>query len=163
MRSTLWSELNDARLGYEYLGLLIDRQRGRKRLYNASTILLSTSGIFGWKIWQGYASVACIVISVIQAIQLVENYIITPNETFEKLSELRIKYLDYSTKLEQLWHENEAGIDQKAISKIFYQYRSSEFSEIQKIINQIKIPEIPRLIKMAEKMTDNYFHKRLNY
>lgn len=160
MRNKLWYEMAQARHGFEYLALFLDVQKMRKKWFKILIIIFSTGGAMGWKIWEYAPQVACGVIAVVELFQLVENQIILKDEKLEKFSDLRTKYLEYSNHLEKLWLEFETSIkDETTTRDIYYQLRNKEYVEIQKMDNELDIPQIKKLVKKADTMTENYLNK----
>lgn len=162
MRNKLWYEIAQARFGFEYLALFLDVQKWRKKWFKILVLIFSTGGIMGWKIWEyEYATqIACGVIAVVELFQLLENQIILKDEKLEKLSDLRIKYLEYSNHLEKLWLEFETETrDETTTRDIYFKLRNKEYVEIQKMDNELDIPQIEKTKKKAESIASNYLRK----
>jgi hypothetical protein len=157
MRNKLWYELAQSRHGFEYLALFLDVQKRRRKWFKISIIVFSTGGIMGWKLWEYAPQVACAVIAVVELFQLIENQIILKDDKFEKFSDLRTKYLEYSNHLEKLWleYDNESKTENE-VRDIYFQLRNNEFVEIQKIDNSLDIPQLRKLIKKASGLTEKY-------
>lgn len=159
MRNNLWYELAQARHGYEYLALFLDIQKRRKKWFKISIIIFSTGGIMGWKIWDYAPQVACGVIAIVEIFQLIENQIILKDEKLTKFSDLRTKYLEYSNCLEKLWLEYDNKIkDENEVRDMYFNLRNNKFVEMQKIDNELDIPQLKRLISKADRLTEKYLN-----
>jgi|AntRauTorckE5430_2_1112549.scaffolds.fasta_scaffold53857_1 hypothetical protein len=161
MRKKVWNELAQIRHSLEYLALFLDVQKSRKKWFNILTVIFSTGGVMGWKMWEYAPAVACAIIAVIHLFKLLENQVMLSDEKFEKLSELRTKHLEYSNDLEKLWFEFENGCkDEVELRNTYFELRKEHYTKIQKMDDALNIPNKDgELIKRSDILATNYLEK----
>lgn len=135
MREKIWYEMAGAKYSEVYIAFFLDRQKSRRNWIKILTLIFSTSGVFGWQIWnEGYfAMVSCVVVAFIQIISLIENHIVLNDADFNQISEVRTLYIDYFNKVEYLYIQVENNfIDEKTAMEKFYELRGIQTSiEVQ--------------------------------
>ena len=87
MRNKIWYELTKIKMGEFYLSKYLSLQRKLKRVFTIITLLLSISGILGWKFFENYAWIAFVLICIMQLFTLVENQIIRSDKEIEQIAE----------------------------------------------------------------------------
>ena len=118
-------------------------------------------GIFGWKIWEPIALIACVIIAAIQLLNLIENQIVTSDDELIKIGELRAQYLKYFNKLEKLWTDFEAGtVTDEDASSQFFSLRTGLKEKIEKMDNELHIKQIESLLMKTDKQEKFYFKNR---
>lgn len=88
MTNKIWYELVNMKYGEIYLSKYLGFQRTLKKTFNIMTLLLSVSGIIGWKYFEDYAWIAFALIAVMQVFILIENEIIRSDKEIEEISSL---------------------------------------------------------------------------
>src|SRR5690606_35175416 len=95
MANKIWYELVHIKYGETYLGKYIGLQHRLKKSFKIMTLVLSVSGIFGWKYFEDYAWIAFVLIAIMQLLTLVENQLIRSDKEVEDISKLRMRYTKY--------------------------------------------------------------------
>lgn len=159
MRDKIWYEMTHVKFGETYLAIYLNRQKSTRKLFKVFTLVFSTSGVLGWKVWAGFPIIACILISIIQLLNLVENQIIINDSDIDKVSELRNKYITYFNDLEKLWVDYEAKrLNENEANDYFYKLRQIA-STIEALDNKLHIQRIQSMCTLADKETRNYFNQ----
>lgn len=160
MTDKIWYEMVDMKYGETYLTLYLGLQRTLKRTFNILTLILSISGIFGWKYFENYAWIAFILIAVMQLFVLIENQILRSDKEIEEIASLRMMYSRYFNKLEKLWTEYEFGkINEEKSLEIFFQFKETDWEKIEELDCKLNIKEFNRLMNKSEIKTNNYINK----
>ncbi len=161
IRDKIWYELVDAKYGEIYLACYINRLKNIKKTFRIVTLIFSAGGVFGWKIWEPIALIACVIIAGIQLLNLIENQIVTSDDELIKIGELRAQYLKYFNKLEKLWTDFEVGTltDEDASSQ-FFALRTGLKEKIEKLDNELHIKQIESLLLKTDKQEKLYFNNR---
>ena len=78
MDEKLWYEFVHTKYGDCYLSLYLSRQNSIRKWVKILTLIFSTSGILGWRIWKQpeVTEVSCILIAIVQLFHLIENQIV---------------------------------------------------------------------------------------
>lgn len=157
MRDKIWYEMCHIKYGDSYLAHYLFRQKSIRKWFKILTLVFSTGGVFGWKIWVGIPVIACILISFMQLINLVENQIIINEKEINKICELRNKYVSYFNKLEKLWTDFDADrISEQEASEQFYLLRQ-DGADLETRDNELHISIFKKLCTRADLETRNYF------
>jgi hypothetical protein len=161
IRDKIWYELVDAKYGEIYLAYYINRCKNVKKTFRIVTLVFSAGGVFGWKIWEPIALIACVIIAGIQLLNLIENQIVASDDELIKIGELRSLYLKYFNKLERLWTDFEGGTvrDEDASSQ-FFALRKGLKEKIEKLDNELHIKQIESLLLKTDKQEKLYFNNR---
>ena len=161
IRDKIWYELVDAKYGEIYLAFYINRCKNIKKTFRIVTLVFSAGGVFGWKIWEPVALIACVVIAAIQLLTLIENQIVTSDDELIKIGELRTQYLKYFNRLEKLWTDHESSVvtGDKA-SEQFFTLRTGVKEKIEKLDNELHIKQIENLLVKTDKQEKLYFNNR---
>ncbi len=160
MINKIWYEMVDMKYGETYLTMYLGLQRTLKKVFNILTLLLSVSGILGWKYFENYVWIAFILIAIMQLFMLVENEIIRSDKEIEDIASLRMMYTRYFNKLERLWTEFEyKKIDEEKSLEIFFQYKETDWEKIEELDTKLNIKEYKRLMNKADVRTNNYINK----
>lgn len=160
MTNKVWYELVDTKHGEIYLSKYIARQRSLKKVFQIMTLIVSLSGILGWKYFEDYVWIVFILIGIIQLLLLIENKLIRSDEEIEEISELRMMYTRYFNKIEKLWvrFQYDTVSEEKLIDK-FFNFRESDWESIEKLDCKLNIKQYNKLIKQTEIETVNYLNK----
>lgn len=160
MTDKIWYEMLDMKYGEIYLSKYLGFQRTLKKSFNIMTLVLSISGIFGWKYFENYAWVAFILISIMQLFTLIENEIIRSDKEIEEISNLRMCYTKYFNKLEKLWtnyYSDRITVD-NAIDE-YFNLRQTDWEKIEEIDCKLNIKRYKKIRKHTEQETNNYITK----
>lgn len=103
MTNKIWYEISNIKYGEIYLSKYLGLQRTLKKSFQIITLVVSLSGILGWKHFENYVWIAFILIAIVQLLLLIENQIIRSDKEIEEISNLRMMYTRYFNKLEVLW------------------------------------------------------------
>lgn len=160
MTNMIWYEMVDMKYGETYLSKYIGLQHRLKKTFKIMTLILSVSGIFGWKYFEGLAWVAFILIAVMQLLTLVENQLIRSDKEVEDISALRMKYTKYFNNLEKLWTECQNGMkSNKECFELFYELRKTDWEPIEELDNKLDIKKFKWLMNKADTDTKDYINK----
>ena len=143
----------------KYLGLQKNLKKGSKIL----TLILSLSGILGWKQFENFVWIAFVLIAIMQLFSLIENQLIRSDSEIEEISILRMKYTRYFMKLEQLWTEFQC--DRKSEAEAIDQYfdlRASDWEKIEELSCKLNIKRYSKLMNRTESDTNHYLTKYHN-
>lgn len=102
LRNKIWYDLVDAKYGELYLALYISRQKRNKKIIKILTLIFSGSGALGWSFWHYIPIIACVLVSIIQLLTLIENEIVKSDKELYEICELRKLYIAYFNKLDKL-------------------------------------------------------------
>lgn len=128
------------------------------------TLILSVSGIFGWKYFEDYAWIAFILIAIMQLFILIENEIIRSNKEIEDIASLRMMYTRYFNKLEKLWTEFESKrITEDKSFETFFNLKETDWERIEELDCKLNIKHYSRLMNKADIQTNNYIDKYHNH
>lgn len=162
MRNRLWNELTQAKHDIEYVNLYLDRQKSISNWFNISVLVFSTSGILGWKIWDNLPIIACIIVSIISLLKLLQPHIFMDEKSLSKINQVQLFYCKYFNKLEDLWYQFEKEeLPETIVRQNFFQIIEAEV-EINKILNELSIKKPKRLVKKAKQYSDDYFYRVFN-
>jgi hypothetical protein len=162
IREKLWYEIADTKYGELYLAFYISRCRNYKKTFKILTLIFSAGGVFGWKIWEPFAVVACVIIAVIQLLSLIENQIVRSDDDLIKIGELRNLYISYLNKLEKLWVDFEnQKFNEDETAESFFKLKEKIKSVIESKDNELEINGgIERLLKKCDATLETYLNKR---
>ncbi len=162
MRTRLWYEMTTAKFNERYLTLLIGQQRLWLNYFNLMITLFSTAGIMGWRIWDKFPLVSCIIISAISILKLVQQNIIPSEKQIEKLDKASDFYFNLHLELEKLWFDYESErISEIELQNKFHELKQSE-RQINQLINEIHKKENKKLASRAEQDSIQFFNKAFN-
>jgi hypothetical protein len=163
IRTNVWYDLVNAKMGDEYLALYIGRQREIRKWFKILTILLSANGI--WSALKDFSWItiaSCVVIAIVQFATSIENFIIHSENDIQKLGNLRLLYYDRTNKLEELWYKLQmAKVTESEAADIFFNFRDRA-KEIEQLDNELNIRKFKGLYKKADVLTRNYLNSYLN-
>jgi hypothetical protein len=154
----------DKKYGETYLTKYLSLQRTLKKTFTIMTLLISVSGVLGWKYFENYAWLAFFLISIMQLILLIENQIIRSDKEIEEISNLRMMYTKYFNKLEQLYTEyhfnritKENAIDQ------YFELRKTDWEKIEEEDCKLNIKRYKYLMNKSENESNQYINQYHNY
>lgn len=154
----------DKKYGEIYLTKYLSRQRTLKKSFAIFTLLISGSGILGWKYFENYAWIAFILISLMQLFLLIENHLIRSDKEIEEISDLRLMYTRYFNKLERLWAEfHYSTIDNEVVLDKYFKLRKSDWEKIEELDCKLDIKRYKGLMNKTEIETNQYIDKYHNY
>ncbi len=158
MTDKIWYEMVHTKFGDNYLTNYLSRQKTIRKWFKIVTLVFSTSGVLGWKIWEYAPIIACGLIAVMQIVTLIENQIILSDQDIDNIAGLRNKYISYFNKLEKLWTNlQQKKIDEHVASEQFYKLRQIG-ADIEATDNKLHINgQIKTLLDKADTETRNYF------
>jgi len=163
MNDKIWFEMVDMKYGETYLTFYLGLQRTLKKTFNILTLILSVSGILGWKYFENYVWIAFILIAIMQLFVLIENEIIRSDKEIEDIASLRMMYTRYFNKLERLWTEFQYNkINEDESLEKFFQLKETDWEKIEELDCKLNIKEYIWLMDKADIKTNNYitkFHK----
>lgn len=92
MRNRIWTELTQSKFNEEFASLYADQQRSILRYFNIGVLIFSTAGIMGWKIWDNFPLVSCIIISTVSLLRLVQPQLIMTEKQISNLDTIQKFY-----------------------------------------------------------------------
>ncbi|MEM8764814.1 MAG: hypothetical protein AAGD88_13430 [Bacteroidota bacterium] len=160
MTNKIWYELSNIKYGEIYLVKYLGLQRTLKKTSQILTLLVSFSGILGWKYFEEYVWIAFGLIAAVQLLLLIENQIIRSDKEIEDISNLKMLYTRYFNKLEELWTRNQYCriTDDEAVDK-YFEYRKSDWLKIEELDTKLSIKRWKILMSTTEKEANNYLNK----
>ena len=164
MNEKIWFELVDKKYGVIYLTKYLSLQRTLKKSFTIMTLLISVSGILGWKYFENYAWIAFLLISIMQLLTLIENQLIRSEKEVEEISNLRMLYTKYFNKLEQLYTEYYFNrITEENATYQFFELRKTDWEKIEELDCKLDIKKFIRLMNKSDIETNQYLYKHHNY
>lgn len=146
----------DIKCGETYLTKYLGLQRTLKKGFQLITLIISVSGILGWKYFEDYVWIAFFLISIMQLVLLIENQLILSDKEIEKLSSLRMMYTRYFNMLEKLWTEFYYGkIEENTAFDKYFEFKESEWEKIEELDCQLNVKKYLKLMKVSEMETQN--------
>jgi len=162
MRNRIWTELTQAKHNEEFANAYAEQQRTILRWFNIGILIFSTGGIMGWTIWNKFPLIACVIISLVSLIRLIQPHIIMTDKQISNLDNISNFYFSYYNKLERLWYDNDHGsINNETLKKRFFLIKETE-SSIAILVNDTMRTKPTYLIKKADLLTRNYLKKTFN-
>lgn len=156
MEEKLWYEFVHIKFGDCYLNHYLSAQQNLRKWVKILTLIFSTGGILGWKIWKDAPVVSCVLVAIVQLFHLIENQIILSEAGIKKIAELRALYLKHCNKLEKLWVDYlQCKFTETEVSDAFFKLRD-EANKIEALDNSLNIKKRAYLIKKADKETRDY-------
>jgi hypothetical protein len=157
MRDILWHNFTRVKFNDEYICQVISKYRILINRYNIFILIFSTTGIFGWKIWEYYPVAVCVAISIISLIKLIEPHVIPSDKLIQKLDKISDFYSGAFIKLQRIWFDLENGtIDESEAMNRFHVVMEDE-RQINPIINEVIKKDIKPLVVRAKIRCDTYF------
>lgn len=164
MNNKIWYEMIDRKFGEIYLTKYLSLQRALKKTFAILTILISVSGILGWKYFEDYAWIAFILISIMQLFTLVENQLIRSDKEIEEISNLRMLYTKYFNKLEQLYTEYYFNrVTEEIAANQFFELRKTDWEKIEELDCKLDIKKFNYLMNKSDIDINQYINKYHNY
>jgi hypothetical protein len=164
MEHKIWYEMVDIKYGEIYLTKYLGFQRTLKKIFNILTLILSVSGILGWKNFENYAWIAFILIAIMQLFTLIENEIIRSDKEIDDIASLRMMYTKYFNKIEKLWTKYEKGkISEEDSYNDFFILKETDWVSIEELDCKLNIKRYKWLEKKADSETRIYINKFHNY
>lgn len=163
MANKIWYEMVNMKYGEIYLSKYLGVQRTLKKSFQILTLIVSLSGILGWKYFENYVWVAFILIAIVQLLLLIENQTIRSDKEIEEISNLRMMYTRYFNKLESLWtkYQYDQTKEKKALNK-YFELRQSDWEKIEELDCKLNIKRYKRLMNHTEIETNHYLNKYHN-
>ena len=164
MGNKIWYELANIKYGEIYLTKYLSLQKLFKKIFKIITLILSLSGVLGWKIFKPYVWIILIIIAVMQLLSLIQNELIRSDVEIGEISQLRMKYTRYLNKIERLWSELQSGqINEQIALNNFYKLRESDWESIEELDCKLDIKQWKRMKDKTEIEANNYlnqYHER---
>lgn len=124
------------------------------------TLIVSASGILGWKYFEDYTWIAFLLIATMQLLLLVENQLIRSDKEIEDLGNLRMMYTKYFNKLETLWTNFYYNrIEEEAANDMYFKFREIYWEKIEELDCKLNIKKYKRLMDNTEQETSDYINK----
>lgn len=160
MTNKIWYEMTNIKYGEIYLTKYLGFQRTLKKGFQILTLLVSLSGIIGWKYFEDYVWIAFILIAIVQLLLLIENQIIRSDKEIEEISNLRMMYTRYFNKLEILWtkHQYDQIKDKKAMDQ-YFELRQTDWENIEELDCKLNIKRYKKMRNHTEIETNHYLNK----
>lgn len=160
MTNKIWYEMTNIKFGEIYLTKYLGFQRSLKKGFQIMTLIVSLSGILGWKYFEDYVWIAFILIAIVQLLLLIENQIIRSDKEIEEISNLRMMYTRYFNKLEILWtkYQYDQIKDKKAL-KQYFELRQFDWENIEELDCKLNIKRYKKMQNHTEIETNNYLNK----
>jgi len=152
--------MTNIKYGEIYLTKYLGFQRTLKKGFQILTLLVSLSGIIGWKYFEDYVWIAFILIAIVQLLLLIENQIIRSDKEIEEISNLRMMYTRYFNKLEILWtkHQYDQIKDKKAMDQ-YFELRQTDWENIEELDCKLNIKRYKKMRNHTEIETNHYLNK----
>lgn len=162
MRNRLWVELTQARYSIEYVGLYSDLQRKWLRYFNVGVLVFSTGGVMGWKVWEGFPVVVCVIIAGVSLLRLVQPHLIVTDKMLNQLDRAKSFYTCYYNELEKLWFDFDADrVSEEEATTAFYKIKDGEM-EIGSLIVEALRSEPKKVVSKAKRHCDDFFKYSFN-
>lgn len=162
MTNKLWAELTQARFNLEFCALYSERQRLLLKWFNILVLAFSTSGVMGWKVWDNVPLIACLVVSGLSLLRLVQPHLIMTERQIAGIDSLHMFYIEYYNKLEEFWFDVElSSLSEKQIIDRLYQLKTTETPILQKV-NDLDLRKPIGLTKKAEREANIYLCSHFN-
>lgn len=149
--------------GEIYLAKYLGLQKNLKKGFKILTLILSLSGILGWKQFENYVWIAFLLIAIMQLFSLIENQLIRSDSEIENIAILRMMYTRYFIKLEKLWTKFQ--YDQKSEEEAlddYFDLRTSDWEKIEELSCKLNIKRYSKLMNKTENDTNHYLTKYHN-
>ncbi|MFT6205050.1 MAG: hypothetical protein ACI9V1_003463 [Spirosomataceae bacterium] len=157
MTSKIWYELVNIKYGEKYLSKYISLQKRLKKIFQIITLVVSVSGILGWKYFEDYAWIAFLLIAFIQVILLIENQLIRSENEIDDIIELRSLYTKYFNKLEKLWNDSQTErLSESDSLDLYFTFRETDWESIEILDSKLDVKVYSRLKKKTEIETLKY-------
>lgn len=163
MRNRLWDELMQSKHKQCYSLYVLQRKKNIVKGFTIVTLVFSGAGIMGWSIWKDFPLIACVIITAMQLIKLLQPQITSSDKELDKLNRVIKFYFDYHNKLEQLWYDYERSrISEEEAQRNFYLIKDTE-KEINEIVNEVINKKINKnFYAKADIETQNYVQRTFN-
>ncbi|MGJ1296531.1 hypothetical protein ACR777_20130 [Sphingobacterium spiritivorum] len=165
LRLRIWEDLYDAKKAEEFLSLYLANKRKWK---NGYSIIIASASILGpiatffqdqYDILKYSPITACIIILFAQLIDKALPSLLIDDFTISKLSEYRIKYVQYYEKLDRLWSEFDTDrITEDEAFERFFELKEYNI-QLQELDNSILINGNNNLYEKANNRADLYMNK----
>jgi len=152
--------MTNIKFGEIYLTKYLGLQRTLKKSFQIMTLVVSLTGILGWKYFEDYVWIAFILIAIVQLLLLIENQIIRSDKEIEEISNLRMMYTRYFNKLEILWtkHQYDQIKDKKALEQ-YFELRQNDWENIEELDCKLNIKRYKKMQNHTEIETNHYLNK----
>ncbi len=161
MRDKIWKELCQARFSYELTQLYAENAIFLKKYSTIFILIFSTSGIIGWKIWDKYPIIVCVITLIISVFKLIQQHIFS-DEKIKTLNKINCFYFCYFNDFDRLWIDiNDNSIENEKAKNKYFKIKKTEKSIINDV-NEIILKPKKRQIKKAEKLTTKYLINNYN-
>ncbi|WP_067151369.1 hypothetical protein [Pseudotamlana agarivorans] len=162
MRNRIWAELTQSKHNIEFASKYSDRQRFILRIFNIGILAFSSAGIMGWKIWENLPLIACILITGVSLLRLLQPHLIMNEKQLKNLDDIHKFYTEYYNKIEKLWYDFESNrVTEEQATNIFFKLKKLE-TNINPIIAETIRSKPKRIVKKCKKNTDEYFEQVFN-
>ena len=164
MIDKIWYKMLDIKFGEIYLKKYLTLQKSLRKIFQIMILIVSSSGILGWKFFEKYAWVAFLLISIMQVFLLIKNQLVFSEKEMGQLAKLRMLYASYNNKLEKVWSEYyRRKTDEDEALSVFFDYREKDRAEILSLQSKLDIRHVNWLIKQTNNEIEIYLRKYHNY
>lgn len=127
-----------------------------------TTLALSGAGIMGWPFWKSLPLIACVIISFVQLLKLLQTHIIPSDKQIEKLDYVSDFYFEYYNNIEKLWYDyDKERISDEVAQDRYYTLKATE-KDVNKVLKEI-VKSVNKAIKnRADLETSGYLHRTFN-
>ena len=111
----------------------------------------------GWKFWEGFPVIACVIVASISLAKAIESHIIPSDKHIQKLDKVSDFYYDFFLKFQQAWFDYENGkLNDEDAMKVYQNLKQLE-REINKIVNEVHKKANNKIALQAKERCDEYF------
>lgn len=159
MTDKIWYEMVNMKFGEIYLSKYLSLQQTLKKAFNILTLVLSISGIIGWKYFEDYAWIAFVLIAIMQLFTLIENEIIRSDKEIEEIALFKMEYTKYFNELERLWSNYRLDdVSEKSACDKYFKLKKKYGEKIESIDSKINIRRYKRMMEKSDEEMNQYFN-----
>ena len=158
----LWSHLARHKYNYEFTCILNSSHRKWIKYYNIIIIALSTTGIFGWKMWDSYPKIVCAIVAFMTLIKSFESHFLPSDKSIEKLDKIALFYAKSFLRLEKILFELDyKKIEEDTAIEQLHEILNSE-ADLSSLINETIKLDYKKIQDKAKVKADAYFKQVYN-
>jgi hypothetical protein len=162
MRDRIWTEIQQSKQNHFYCIYLVAHKRRWLDTFTIITVIFSGAGLMGLPVWSYAPVAACIIVTIINLLKLLQPHIVPSEKQILKLDQIVDFYFDYCNKLEKLWQDSEhERINDVDVQEVFYTIKDTE-KPINTSINEIVKRRNKKITKEAQDNTTRYLKSIYN-
>lgn len=155
----IWNELGDAKAREIYISKLIGKKRKTLKCITVFTLIFSTSGVFGWKLFEPYPIIVCAGLAGMSIFSLIQPHLFPSEKELDSYNKLSSFYCEYFIKLERLWIDLDTDkIDSESAREEFYKIKQTEQS-INALADEIHLGTNKKLATKASQESNEYLNR----